>query len=253
MRVIESPWRETALQLGHLTPEHQEKLLGAIENGSDLRVSVAADSHGQEIRRLSVTEYISPLGITRRAVRLIDSEGTETVDFDDDTEAEAYYEGEVRSFTETTGESPTWDESDVEGIPLTLYTWILYARVPGGDWERTGSGSSQLGARLDDNIGTEPSTLEQAAEAILTDAAATQIGHNRDSAICEAADDLTTVRVFDAIQTEVTGDAGQGDTTIALTEDVPLHTVTPEEITRYRQILNEIARHEEETNDHYAY
>ncbi|MFG1976981.1 hypothetical protein ACGFJC_47280 [Nonomuraea fuscirosea] len=252
MRVIESSWQPTAVELGHLTPEHQEMIVQAIAEGTEQRASAASDEHGQEIRRLAVIEYTSPLGITRHSVVLTDPDGTETVDFDDDAAADRYYEEQVREYASTTDAPAAWDESDVENVALAPYTWTLYARVPDGDWERTRSGTSQLGARLDDTMDTEPATLEQAAEAILDHAAATQLGYNREIAISHAAGDITTLRLFDAMRIEVTGDPGHGTTTITRTEDVPLHTPTAEEIDTYRRTMDEIARQEEEY-DHYAY
>ncbi|MER5423983.1 hypothetical protein [Streptosporangium roseum] len=206
---IESSWRTTAIQEGRLAPEHQEKILAAVSDSTTLRSSTAEDGHGNTDTSLTLVEYTSPLGVTRRAVAHTGPDGYETVDFGDDTAAEAHYEAEVRALA-ATGPEPVWDDSDVDGVPLIPYTWIVSIRPPGEDWQVAKTRKARLGDRID----STPATLEQAAAAYPDEAVSEQSERNAYTALCEAVGAPVTDVVSEAIRIEVTGDAGHGETTL---------------------------------------
>ncbi|WP_329431070.1 hypothetical protein OG339_48775 (plasmid) [Streptosporangium sp. NBC_01495] len=239
MRVIESSWQVTAAERGHLTPEHQQKILEALDDGATLRSSSADDADGNESMNITLKEYTSPLGITRRAVVHIDPNGCETVDFDDDGDAEAHYEAQVRAAAECSTE-PVWDASDVEGVPLAPYTWTLSTRVPGDGWEVMQTGEARLGDELDDRYPSTPTTLEDAAEAHLAQAAARYTAQNVEISLYEALGMRAQYAVCEAVRIEVSGDAGHGEFTITVQQDVPVHVPTPQEIADFRRLLEEV-------------
>ncbi|MFI6883913.1 hypothetical protein [Streptosporangium canum] len=254
MRIIESSWRATAMQDGHLTPEHQEKILAAVNDGTTLRSSTAEDGHGNTDTSLTLVEYTSPLGVTRRAVAHTGPDGYEKVDFDDDTAAEAHYEAEVRALA-ATGPEPVWDDSDVDGVPLIPYAWTVLIRPPGEDWQVARTRKARLGDRIDDRIDSTPATLEQAAAAHLAEAVSEQSGRNAYAALCEAVGALVTDVVSEAIRIEVTGDAGHGETTLTVQEDVALHVPTPQQVADFRQTLEQLHQEQEQRDleEWYAY
>ncbi|WP_189242947.1 hypothetical protein [Planobispora rosea] len=252
MRVIESSWQYTATDLGQLTPEHQEKILEALEASATLRSSTARDEHGQAMRTITLVEYTSPLGIPRRAVVHHAMEGSEIVDFDDDAEAEAHYETEVRAIATAAGE-PAWDECDVAGLALIPYTWTRFTRSPEGEWQLAERGCGRLGEEIDDRW-ARVNTVAEAADVLLDVAADRQGRDNVDAALC-AAIGSPAPEAADAVRIEVTGDDGHGEHTTVVQRKVPLHTPTDQEIADFRQMMQRIddAQRREAEEEFYAY
>ncbi|GAT68792.1 hypothetical protein PS9374_04457 [Planomonospora sphaerica] len=255
MRVIESTWERTAVQLGHLTPEHQEKILQALEEGIMLRSSTASDKYGQQTHSITLVAYTSPLGVGRRAIVQHIPEGSEIVDFDDDADAEAHYEAQVRELA-VTSEGPGWDASDVAGVALAPYAWTRWGRVPGGEWECVERGRARFGEEIDDGRWARPTSLEEVAETRLELAADRQAKENVFAALCQALGMTASSVVYDAVRVEVTGDdTGHGERTVTVECPVALHTPTEDEVADFRRAMAQIydEQQREAQEEFYAY
>lgn len=235
MRIIESSY----VPSDGVSPEESERVLEAVASGVTVRASEASDRYGSVDAYLRIVAFTGPLGDGRWAVVAVDPQGSETADTDDEREAVAAYEEQVRDLAgcQAAGTGPWWDRSDVSGVPFGAYTCQIEYRLDGtwtesGQWggtreERLGRSTALL---LDD----APLTLEVAVGETSRAAARTQNLLNRMWALARATGTSGPLAMeADAVRVTVSGTGEEGPVEHTDTVETPACEPTPDDIAAY--------------------